>query len=85
MIHPLFLRGVAGNAIEAIRDFSDFDLSDMMIAIQQEDFATLSKLIQDTEIVQLAGDFELLARVVMNEIMTRWQLEIELKRKHDHA
>lgn len=85
MIHPLFLRGIAGNAIEAIRALSDFDLSDMMIAIQQEDFASLSKLIQDTELVQLAGDFELLARVVMNEIMTRWQLEIELKRKHDHA
>lgn len=85
MIHPLFLRGVAGNAIEAIRALGDFDLSEIMIAIQQEDFATLSKLIQDTELAQLAGDFELLARVVMNEIMTRWQLEIELKRKHDYA
>ena len=66
MIHPLFLRGVAGNAIESLRALSDYELSDIMMAIQQEDFATLSQAIQ-------------------SEIMTRWQLEVELKRKHVNA
>ena len=85
MIHPLFLRGVAGNAIESLRALSDYELSDIMMAIQQEDFATLSQAIQDTELAAFARDFEMLARVVQSEIMTRWQLEVELKRKHDHA
>ena len=85
MIHPLFLRSVAGNAIESLRVLSDYELSDIMLAIQQEDFATLSQAIQDTELAAFARDFEMLARVVQSEIMTRWQLEIELKRKHDHA
>ena len=85
MIHPLFLRSAAGNAIESLRALSDYELSDIMLAIQQEDFASLSKLIEETELAAFARDFEMLARVVQSEIMTRWQLEIELKRKHDHA
>ena len=85
MIHPLFLRSVAGNAIESLRVLSDYELSDIMMAIQQEDFATLSKLIQDTELAAFARDFEMLARVVQSEIMTRWQLDVELKRKHVDA
>lgn len=85
MIHPLFLRSVAGNAIESLRALSDYELSDIMMAIQQEDFASLSKLIEETELAAFARDFELLARVVQSEIMTRWQLDVELKRKHDHA
>ena len=85
MIHPLFLRSVAGNAIESLRTLSDYELSDIMMAIQQEDFATLSKLIQETELAAFARDFEMLARVVQSEIMTRWQLEVELKRKHVNA
>ena len=85
MIHPLFLRSVAGNAIESLRALSDYELSDIMMAIQKEDFASLSKLIQDTELAAVARDFEMLARVVQSEIMTRWQLEVELKRKHVNA
>nr|DAN79030.1 MAG TPA: hypothetical protein [Caudoviricetes sp.] len=85
MIHPLFLRSVAGNAIESLRVLSDYELSDIMLAIQQEDFATLSQAIQDTELSAFARDFEMLARVVQSEIMTRWQLEVELKRKHVNA
>lgn len=85
MIHPLFLRSVAGNAIESLRVLSDYELSDIMLAIQQEDFATLSQAIQDTELAAFARDFEMLARVVQSEIMTRWQLEVELKRKHVNA
>lgn len=85
MIHPLFLRSAAGNAIESLRALSDYELSDIMLAIQQEDFASLSKLIEETELAAFARDFEMLARVVQSEIMTRWQLEVELKRKHVHA